>query len=248
MTLRLHIVAIISLLALASCTHPAENTEEGEVSIAHLKSLCTGEHHRIVEDVSVRGVVVATDWLGELHNSIIIVDASGALEIAVEVSDIAHRLPIYTEVMVSCNGLMLARIGGKIELGVASSGEFPLANLSEDMLAKHISMVGVCEDYAPTTKRFTEIGVIDIGNIYRFENVQFVEAEQAASWCDFEEEEAVTTYRTLVDTEGNTLPVRTLSTCEYAREKLPTKRVSVIGVIDYSDNRYFLRVINKWFI
>ena len=246
--MRLHIVAIISLLALASCTHSAENTEVGEVSIAHLKSLCKGEHHRIVEDVSVRGVVVAKYWLGELHNSIIIVDASEALEIAVEVSDIAHRLPIYTEVVVSCNGLMLARIGGKIELGIASSGEFPLSNMSEEIFAKHINKIGVREDYAPTTKRFTEIGVGDIGNIFRFENVQFVEAEEGASWCDFEEEEAVTTYRTLVDTKGNTLPVQTLSTCEYAREKLPTKRVSVIGVIDYSDNRYFLRVINKWFI
>lgn len=246
MTLRLHIATIFSLLTLISCA-PNDETARSKVSIAHLKSLCSGEHHRIVEDVSVRGVVVATDWLGELHNSIIIADESEGLEIAMEVSNLAHRLPIHTEVVVSCNGLMLARIGGKITLGAASSGEFPLANMSEEMFAKHISKVGVREDYAPTTKRFSEIGVSDIGNIYRFDNVQFDEAE-GTLWCDFEEGEAVTTYRTLTDAEGNAMPIQVLSTCDYAREKLPTKRVSVIGVIDYSDNRHFLRIVNKWVI
>ena len=250
MTFRLQIVALFSLLAFVACTSSPTNDDVAgrEVSIAHLKSLCTGEHHRIVEDVSIRGVVVATDWLGELHNSAIIVDSSGGLEIALEINDIAHRLPIQSEVVVSCNGLMLARIGGKIELGVASTDDFPIANISEEMFDRHIRIVGVCNDLAPTTKPLSEIGVSDISNIFRLDNVQFIEVEQGALWCDIVEDEPITTHRTLADAEGNTIPVQILSTCRYAREELPANRISVIGVIDYSDNRYFLRIINKWVI
>ena len=250
MTLRLQIVVLFSLFALAACGNlptDKDSLDGHEVSIAYLKSLCTGEHHRIVEEFTIRGVVVATDWLGEFHNSAIIVDDSGGVEIAIEISNLAYLLPIYSEVAISCNGLMLARIGGKIELGAPSTGDFPLANIDRDMFDRHICIVGACDNFSPMTKRFTEIGVGDISNIFRFDGVQFVEEEKGLLWCDFVENEPVTTFRTLVDAEGNTLPVRTLSSCLYAREKLPANRISVIGAIDYSDNRYFIRVVNRWF-
>ena len=250
MTLRLQILLFISLLALSACGHSSssgENARSNEVSIAYLKSLCSGEHHRIVEELTIRGVVVGTGWLGELHNSAIIVDESGGIEVAIEATNLAYRLPIYAEVAISCNGLMLARIGSKIELGAVSSGDFPLANIDNEMFDKHIRIEGACDTFTPTTKRFSEIGVDDISNIFRFDNVQFVEEERGLLWCDLVENEPVMTYRTLVDAEGDTLHVRTLPSCQYAREKLPSNRRSVIGVIDNSDNRYFLKVVNKWF-
>ena len=65
-------------------------------------------------------------------------------------------------------------------------------------------------------------------------------------WCDTDENnEPITTYRTFVDSEGYTLAVRTLATCDYATESIPTNEITVIGAIDYSDNRYFLKVVNK---
>jgi hypothetical protein len=250
MTSLLRIVSFISLLVLSACGNSTSNEElpqGNEVSIAHLKSLCTGEHHRIVENLTIRGVVVGTGWLGELHNSAIIVDESGGIEIAIEATNLIYRLPIYAEVSISCNGLMLARIGSKIELGAASSGDFPLANIDDEMFDWHIRIEGACDTFTPTTKRFSEIDVDDISNIFRFDNVQFAKEERGLLWCDLVENEPVMTYRTLVDAEGDTLHVRTLPSCQYAREKLPSNRISVIGVIDNSDNRYFLKVVNKWF-
>ena len=68
-------------------------------------------------------------------------------------------------------------------------------------------------------------------------------------WCDTDENgEVITTDRTFVDSEGNAFTLRTLATCHYAKEVIPTTEIAVIGVIDYSDNRYFLRIINKSFI
>ena len=247
MTSRLLIV-VCSLIVLYGCNINSNggDTPSGEISIAHLKSLCKGNHYRIVNDYTIRGVVVATDLSGELIQSIVVVDKSGGLEIAIEAQDIGMILPIYSEIEMFCNGLMLARIGGKIEIGVPSTGDFPIANIEEEMVGRYIRRVGVCEDFTPIIKRFSEIGVADISAVVRFDNIHICDEEQGLSWCDIVEGEAVTTYRTFVDSEGSRFALRTLPTCEYALEHIPTKEISVVGVIDYSDNRYFLRIVNKW--
>ena len=219
-----------------------------EVSIAHLKSLCKGDHYRIVNDYTVRGVVVATDWLGELNKSAIIVDESGGLGFAIDSRNISVHLPIYSEVTILCNGLMLARIGGKIELGAVPTGDFPLDNIDDEMFDRYIRVVGVCEDFAPTTKRISEIGVADISSVVRFDNLSLSTEGEGLKWCDTVDGKPITTCRTFVDSEGNTLDIRTLSSCSYALENIPQNEITVIGVIDYSDNRYFLKVVNRTII
>ena len=246
------LIAIFSALMLSACyaSHGGEGEAYAptEVSIAHLKSLCKGSHYRVVNDYMVRGVVVATDWLGELNNSAIIVDESGGLEIALDCRHIGDNLPIYSEITLLCNGLMLARIGGKIEIGAPPTAEFPLDNIDDEVFGRYIRVVGICEDFEPATKRFSEIGIEDIGNIVRIDNVRVCEEEQGLLWCDLEEDKPITTYRIFLDKEGNNFAIRTLGTCHYAKEKMQTKEISVVGIIDYSDNRYFLRIVNKWFI
>jgi hypothetical protein len=193
-------------------------------------------------------VVVATDWLGELNKSAIIVDETGGLEIAIDSHAIHEKLPIFSEVIIQCNGLMLARIGGKIELGMPPTGTFPLDNIDDTLCARYIRIAAEQRDIAPTTKLFSEIGVNDISSFVKFENVRIDDEEQELKWCDIIEGEPVTTFRTLVDRQNNRFALCTLATCHYATEKMPENEMSVIGVIDYSDNRPFLRIVNKAFI
>ena len=246
------IAILFSLLYFISCTNlqneNATPSSSQEVSIAHLKSLCKGDHYRIVNDYTIRGVVVATDWLGELNKSAIIVDESGGWEFAIDSRDIKQHLPIYSEVTILCNGLMLARIGGKIELGAIPTGDFPLDNIDDEMFDRYIRVVGVCEDFVPPTKRISEIGVADISSVVRVDNLRLCSEEQGLKWCDTVDGKAETTSRTFVDSKGNTLEIRTLSSCSYALEEIPQNEITVIGAIDYSDNRYFLRIVNKWII
>ena len=246
----LRILSIIfSLLLLVGCsTYESGTSQPKEVSIAHLKSLCRGDHYRIVNDYTVRGVVVATDWLGEMNKSAVIMDSSGGLEFAIDSRHINEHLPIYSEVEILCNGLMLARIGGKIELGAPPTGDFPLDNIDDEMFGRYIRVIGSCNNFYPATKQFTDIGAEDISSLIRFDNVRICDEEQGLPWCDTEENKPVTTYRTLIDREGNTFAIRTLGSSHYATEVMPTKEISVVGIIDYSDNRYFLRIVNKWFI
>lgn len=247
------LAALCSLILAVGCAgtigdNSGSEPQSGEVSIAYLKSLCRGDRYRIANDYSVRGVVVATDWLGELNNSFVLMDSSGGLEVAIDCPNIANQLPIYSEITIFCQGLMLARIGGKIELGAAPTGDFPLDNIDNEMFNRYIRITGVCNNFEPKTKRFNEIGAEDIGSLIRFDNVRICDTEHGLSWCDVVNDEPVTTYRTIIDREGNRFAVRTLSTCTYALDMMPTNEISVIGVIDYSNNRYFLRIVNKYII
>ena len=174
-------------------------------------------------------------------------DSSGSLEFTIESKNIKEKIPLYSEVEISCNGLMLARIGSNIELGVPPSGNFPLDNINDETFDRYISIKGIDEDFSVEAKRFSEIGSEDIGCVVRFDNVRICDEEQGLTWCDFEEGQPVTTYRTIVNSEGERFAVRTLPTCRYADEEMPSNEISVIGVIDYSDNRYFIRIVNKSF-
>lgn len=239
------LTALISLLLLGGCTPHTTPSQSGEVSIAHLKSLCKGDHIYISGDYTLHGIVVATDWLGELNKSAIIVDSTGGLEFAIESSNINDILPIFSEVTINCNGLVLARVGSKIELGMPPTGDFPIDNINDEVFDHYIKIIGQSNNFAVPTKRFSEIGADDISNIVTFENVRICDEEQGLTWCNYEEGEPVTTVRTLIDRDGEQFEVRILSTCHYADEEIPTKEISVIGVIDYSDNRYFMRIVNE---
>ena len=236
---------LFSMLSFLACSVHGNNEPHREVSIAHLKSLCRGDHHRISENISIRGVVVATDWLGELYKSAIIIDKTGGLEIAIDSRAISEHLPIHSEVSILCDGLMLARIGGKIELGATPTGEFPLDNINDEMIERYIRIVGIDSSFVPATKQFSEIGASDISTLVRFDNIRICNEERGLAWCDSEDDLAVTTSRTFVDREGNTFAIRTLSSCRYALEAMPTNEIAVVGAIDYSDNHYFLRIVNK---
>ena len=248
MILRL-LATLFNLFILLSCGGNGDEGGSRKVSIAHLKSLCVGEHHRIAEDCFIEGVVVTGDQLGEFRNSIVVVDRSGGLEVAIDDANISARYPIYTQIRIDCNGLVLARIGGKIELGASSTGDFPIEGIGAEWLDSRIQKVGICEDFTPRVGRWSEIGEEDISTLLRFEGLRISAEEQGLKWCDTDEEgKRITTDRTFIDGEGVKLIVRTLGTARYADEAIPTNEIAVIGVVDYSDDHYYLRIANEWII
>lgn len=222
-----------------------EIPEEGHVSIAYLKSLCNGLSSPVTKDISIVGSVIATDLYGEFYKSIIIVDESGGIEINIDKEDLFIDFPIYTEIAVSCNGLSLGRVGGKIVLGAAPAGDYTVDRISAEDMDRYISITADSPVYAePQSIEIQDISVKDVTSYVRIDNVKFDDADGVTGFCDFVDGEYVTTDRTLTDCYGNILTVRTSGQCSYARETLPTGTGTVTGVIDYSSGSYLLRIVN----
>ncbi|MBQ7856408.1 MAG: hypothetical protein IJ348_04770 [Alistipes sp.] len=244
--LRTILLALTITLGLTACDKglSVPVPKSGEVSIAYLKSLCTHRTAEIHSDITISGVVVANDWLGEYYKSIVVVDDSGGIQVAIDGYNIYRQLPIFSRITIFCNGMTLGRIGGKVELGARPTADFIVDNIPSDMLHRYIRIDDTAAE-PECVRRGTigEMSVTDITTVVQFDDVRIVDSGRG-TWCEMIDGEFVDTIREVVDTEGVTLPIRIRGRCDYAGEAIPVGRICIKGVVDYAGGEYFLRIIN----
>lgn len=241
-------IASVSLLLLAACntaTKPGfqETPQESNRSIAGLKALCDGRTSlRIAQDATICGQVVANDLYGEFSREIILQDDSGGIAIAVDGDPLADRFPFGARVEVRCNGLVLTDYGGKVGLGTEPD-EYGSGVIPQEEIDRYFHFPGTAVEMPRSVSlTFGEVQSRHIDTRVRFERVRFVEAGEL--WCETDPEtgRSVTTEREIIDEKGGRFFVRTLGSCDYADEPLPSGEGSLAGVIDYFGGKYALRV------
>ena len=72
--LRTAVSVVLALTALAGCDKASglefdDDTPQGTVTIAALKSRCTGAQAAVTEDITVEGVVTGNDLYGEFYKT-----------------------------------------------------------------------------------------------------------------------------------------------------------------------------------
>lgn len=236
---------MLAALLLAGCDR-ATTLEFGNAgqprptcSIARLKSRCEGQYYPIADQTVVRGIVTGNNRFGEFYDRLIIEDASGGLSIAVEYDAADNAYPLGEELIVYCNGLTLYDYGGKIELGKAADGS---TRIPHDEAQRYLRLSGLpAERPAARPVGIGELTAADADTYVRIDGVHFT---QRAAWCDTDPLTGryVTTERTLEDADGNTLAVRTLGSCLYAGEPLPSGSGSLCGIVDRFNGVCSLRI------
>lgn len=217
-------------------------------SIAHLKTLCTRRSVTLTRDIRLQCVVTANDHYGEFNRSLVVADASGGIEVAVDATKLYLDYPLGANLTLYCNGLALGDYGGKIQLGAPPSGDYAVDRIPASELSRYLR-----RDDSGTLRRssvrrsFSEISLRDVDSYVRFDRVSFTTQD---TWCDIDSlsGERLTTERTIVDSTGATFRVRTLGSVRYADEPLPEGRGSLCGIIDYFNGEFSLRVTNREFI
>lgn len=239
---------LLAALFLGACSSASKLSYDtlpaGARTIADLKSRCTGNSHLITEDITVTGTVTGNDLYGEFPKALIIEDASGGIEIAIDRRDLADDYPFGTVVSVSCNGLALGDYGGKIQLGAPPTGDYSVDRIPAQEVARFIRKAApAAAAIEPVTRTFDRINLRHADTFVRFDGVRFAET---GAWCDADETGALrTTERTLIDNRGRRFIVRTAPTCLYAKEPVPQGTGSVSGIIDYFDGTFSLRITHR---
>ena len=87
------VLLFVSLLWAGSCDKADEpgympGPDAVFMSIAHLKSLCTKASVTLTRDIRLRCVVTANDHYGEFDRTLVVADASGGIEVAVDAADL----------------------------------------------------------------------------------------------------------------------------------------------------------------
>lgn len=236
---------LISALWLLGCSPepPAYGEYESGVSIAYLKSLCRGSSFDITDDITICGSVVANDRLGEFYKSIVIVDDSGGIEVAIDKQDIYLNLPLHSRITIFCSGLSLGRLGGKIELGAHPTGNYPVDGISADQFSHYFKTEAGGENTSPVERTIGSLTVADISSFVVFRNLHLA-GEPHDAWCATENGEWIDTTHTLEDASGATLSLRVNAECSYAGMPTPKGKFDIAGIVDYADGAYFLRISN----
>ncbi len=254
MIARVFLITVCSLLIAVGCTSatkpeyselPNDLSESGLVSIAYLKSRCNGLSANINADISIKGTVVANDLYGEFYKTIVLVDASGGVEVMLDSERLCDDFPLYANVSVTCNGLAVGRVGGKIVLGAVPTGEYTTDRIAESDFSKYLHrMPDDVTSVVPRRVAIDDLAVEHISDYILFEGVRFVDEEVGLPWCESVDGEYVATERHIVDGNGNRLTVRLSAHCEYAGARIPAGEGSLCGIVEYSGNAFALRIAN----
>lgn len=226
----------------------SNESSEQKISVAYLKSLCRGTLFPVTEELWIEGYVVANDLFGEFTKLLIVTDASGGIEVAIESGTLYKEFETGCTVRIDCNGLALGDYGGKIQLGAPPTGEYIIDRIAQESLGRYIRRSDASPvDIRPTTLCFGDKSSRYISSYVRFEQVRFAQEEIGLPFCewDAEEERLRATDRHLVDERNDTLLVRIAATCTYANEPIPDGTGSLCGVLDYFNGDYMLRVTNQ---
>ena len=240
--------SLLVCLLLGACNEATSIDHEDEevsglCSIAYLKAQASDGEHIIDESLVVQGVVTSTDRLGEFNRQLILEDESGAILINIELAELYRRYPIGSRLEIYCCGLRLRNYGGRIEL-CGETDVYQRYGIREEELDRYIRTLTPAERAPePRVMTFEEITAKEVACYVRFDQVQFTES---GVWCDADptESDATACEHTITDSAGNRFAVRTLPTCHYAKEPLPSGKGSLYGIIDYFNGRYSLRVVN----
>ncbi len=120
------VAASLAVIAMNSCKktfdNPPSYVDPGVVantSIKTLKALHTsGGFELINTDMIISGVVVADDKSGNFYKELYIQDASGAVAVELDGTNLYTQYPIGRKVFIKCKGLYLSDYGGMIQIGV----------------------------------------------------------------------------------------------------------------------------------
>ena len=244
------LVAMMLALLISACGNSPEigdfeDTPNGLISIAHLKSLLKGNSTSLSDDVSVSGYVIANDMYGELYKEIVISDESGGIAIAVDVDRSATKFPLCAHITISCSGLQIGQVNGRPTLGTKSDGGYRVERLSQTLINRHILIDKTApQSIEPQRVSIEEISTKLAGNFIRLDNVELRD-EAGKTWCekDSKSGEYIETTRYAYDVSGSKIGVRISAYCNYCDEKIPSGKGMICGIVEVENKTPVIRIV-----
>lgn len=202
---------------------------EANTTIQELKDSYTGLQE-ITDDIIIKGVVTANDESGNLYKKMVIQDATAALELAIDQTNLAIEYKVGQTVYVKCKGLYVGDYNSLIQVGYIYNGG--IGRMPATMIEGHIfrdSLPG--PKPTPELMSISDLGTPELGDLrvsrlVTFEDVTFTEPGEV-----YAPQTEDATNRTLMDQSGKSLVVRTSKYSTFANDTLPAGYGKVTGIL-----------------
>lgn len=209
-------------------------------SIALLKSINglydyrTGSDTTLIQDsVVVSGIVTANDQSGNLYQSIVIEDSSGAIQVLIDGYSLYASYPVGRKVYIRCAGLTLGYNSGTPVLGLGVDEQLGVRSIPGNRIDAHIVKGDVRHPvlplWVPMEKLTASAGALDrslINRFVRLDDVMFSDSNGARSYA----QSNTATNREIRDCSGHKLALRTSNFASFAAVPLPAGGGSITGI------------------
>ena len=187
----------------------------------------------IDKDIVISGIVVANDESGNLYKKMVIQDATGAIELALDKNSLYNEYKLGQRLFIKTKGMYIGDYNNLVQLGYIFGGN--IGRLPETFISAHLfrdSIPGTPPVATPLNLSSLPSVGGDIvkeprmSTLVKLENVRFVEVGEM-----FAPQNVDNTNRTLIDQSGKSITVRTSKYCNFASDTLPGGYGTVEGIL-----------------
>ena len=205
---------------------PVYSGQPANITIAEFREQYATRPSRtvIVEDYILRAVITANDISGNIYRQIYVADHTGGINIGIDQNSIFASNRVGQEVFIKLKGLASVVYGGELQIGYRGT----YANrIPWEIYREHIFFNGFPDALTVRARAITIPQITDdmVNTLVEFRNVSFVNAGGNFTTGNAATEEMI------IDSDGNTLAVRTSSYCDFANDRLPSGKVTLVGIL-----------------
>ena len=185
----------------------------------------------IIEDYILRAVVIANDISGNIYKQIYIADNTGSINIGIDQNSIYASHRVGQEIFIKLKGLASVIYGGELQIGYRGT----YANrIPWEVYREYIFFNGFPDAISVRPQVVTIPQITDdmVNTLIELRDVSFVNPG-----ANFTMNNAVTD-EMIIDSDGNTLAVRTSSFCDFANDRLPFGEVTLVGILGRYDGEW----------
>ncbi len=217
-------------------------------SIIALKANYIGSTTKLVKTMTICGQVVANDIRDEFTYTMILEDSTGAIEVSVDIDNIAYQFPLGCWVRLVCDDLWLGSRGGTIVIGEEPTGDDVVDKIDEDDADSRLYYVERGEIPYPTFVDIEELNTLLVSCFVGIKDLRFLSAE-GSTFCERDPDtgRSVSTRHILESRDGDQIELFVVSTTNYADDTIPSGYGNIYAILDLYAGSYSLRLIDRSF-
>lgn len=263
--------ALLAIVAAAvpSCTEDpemppmlppvAENLDKVNTTLLDLKTAYWASDRNYVKEIGlneagehiyVKGRVVSSDKSGNIYKSVILVDSTAALTLAIDGYDLYKTYQFGQEVVIDMTGLKIGGYNGLMQLG----GEGVYNNapsmtfMDSELFAEHAKQNGLSRPALVDTLTVT---ISDLAG-YKSNQAELIKWQSQLVRLDSVKfEDAGLAYaadgnanRYVTDNSGNRMLLRCSSYASFAKDTIPSGFGSIVGILSYYGSDWQMLMID----
>lgn len=154
------------------------------ITIAELKVLHEfGSYEEITTDDVIEGIVIANDSSGNFYKEFILQDATGGIDVKVELFNLYTNFPVGRQVFIKVKGLYLGDYNNNIQIGGSVDSDGAINEIASDLVDEYIVKGSFNNAVIPEVVSVSSLNDSYQNKLIQLENFEFQSADLGKTYA-----------------------------------------------------------------